>query len=65
MKTLSTILVCVVLFAALSSCHDSGYTPIQITGIQRQVYSVATPGPTPIGWVPPPLERVSTIVVLG
>lgn len=65
MKNLSTILVCVVLFAAVSGCDDSGYSPIQITGIQGQVYLVATPGPTPIGWVPPPLERMSTIVVLG
>jgi hypothetical protein len=50
--------------AAVSGCNDSGNGPLPMTGIQGQVYSIATPGPTPVGWVPPPLEMVSTLLVL-
>jgi hypothetical protein len=46
-----------------SGCRDSGSAPAEETGIVGQVYSIGTPGPVPIGWTPPPLERVSTIVV--
>jgi hypothetical protein len=49
---------------AVGGCHDSGDTPLLVTGIQGQVYSIATPGPTPVGWVPPPLEIISTVLVL-
>lgn len=48
----------------ISSCRDSGISPNVESGIQGKVYSIATPGPTPIDWTPPPLEAVSTIVVL-
>jgi hypothetical protein len=50
--------------AIVGGCRDLGTSPIEDTGIQGQVYSIATPGPTPIGWTPPPLEIMSTIVVL-
>ncbi|MEK6756502.1 MAG: hypothetical protein AABZ02_10175 [Bacteroidota bacterium] len=47
-----------------NSCQDLGSSASEETGIQGQVYSITTPGPVPEGWTPPPLERVSTIVVL-
>jgi hypothetical protein len=50
--------------AAIGGCRDSGIAAFPMTGIQGQVYSIATPGPTPIGWVPPPLEMISTVLVL-
>ena len=50
--------------ASTIGCNDSGSSSLPMTGIQGQVYSIATPGPTPIGWVPPPLEKVSTIFAL-
>ncbi|MCX6144214.1 MAG: hypothetical protein NTZ35_13445 [Ignavibacteriales bacterium] len=50
--------------AATGGCSDSGNSPGLMTGIQGQVYSIAAPGPTPVGWVPPPLERISTVLVL-
>jgi hypothetical protein len=48
----------------VSSCTDTGTAPAFKAGIQGRVYSIAAPGPTPVNWVPPPLERVSTVVVL-
>jgi hypothetical protein len=50
--------------AALTGCSDGGQSPPPTTGMQGQVYSIATPGPTPVGWIPPPLEIVSTVVAL-
>jgi hypothetical protein len=50
---------------AVSACNDSGNTMFPTTGIQGQVFSIATPGPTPIGWVPPALEKISTVLVLN
>jgi hypothetical protein len=50
--------------AAMGGCHDSGSALPLMSGIQGQVYSIATPGPTPVGWVPPPLEKISTVLVL-
>jgi hypothetical protein len=32
--------------------------------MRGQVYSIATPGPTPINWTPPPLETISTVILL-
>ncbi len=63
MKRIFIFLLAIV-FAAVSGCNDSGNSPLPMTGIQGQVFSIATPGPTPVGWVPPPLEKVSTILVL-
>ena len=64
MRTLWFILLLAMVSAATSGCNDFGNAPVPITGIQGQVYSIATPGPTPEGWIPPPLEMVSTILVL-
>jgi hypothetical protein len=64
MKMFRFILSLAMVSAAMSSCNDSGNAPVPSTGIQGQVYSIATPGPTPVGWVPPPLEKISTILVL-
>jgi len=64
MKTVAFIFSFAMVFAAVSGCNDSGTSPLPMTGIQGQVYSIATPGPTPVGWVPPPLEKISTILVL-
>jgi len=63
MKTISIFLLAMVV-AAVSGCNDSGNGPLRMTGIQGQVYSIATPGPTPVGWIPPPLEKISTVLVL-
>jgi hypothetical protein len=63
MKT--TFIFSLSIFAAVvGGCRDSGNAPLPMTGIQGQVYSIATPGPTPIGWIPPPLEQISTVLVL-
>jgi hypothetical protein len=64
MKTLFVFSIAM-LVAAATGCNDSGSAPLLTTGIQGQVYSIATPGPTPEGWVAPPLETISTIVVLN
>ena len=65
MKTFRIILLLAMALAAVSSCNDSRNAPVPMTGIQGQVYSIATPGPTPEGWIPPPLEKISTILVLN
>lgn len=49
--------------AAIGGCNDSGIGSLGLAGMQGQVYSIATPGPTPVGWVPPPLEMISTVLV--
>ena len=63
MKTMFLFSLAMVV-SAVSGCNDSGNSPLRTTGIQGQVYSIATPGPTPVGWVPPPLEKISTVLVL-
>lgn len=63
MKHMIPIHCCAVLLIGIVGCKDVGDTPI--TGIQGQVYSIATPGPIPVGWIPPPLEQVSTVLVLS
>lgn len=37
--------------------------PQHETGMQGQVLLISKPGPIPIGWVPPPLEQVTSIQV--
>jgi hypothetical protein len=64
MKILGIILLLAVVSATLVGCSDSWNAPDPMTGVSGQVYSIATPGPTPVGWVAPPLEKVSTILVL-
>jgi hypothetical protein len=65
MKTTCFVFSVTLIVVAASACHDLGTTLSPTSGIQGQVYSIATPGPTPINWVPPPLEQVSTILVLS
>jgi hypothetical protein len=64
MRLLFLIVACLLLVAPWDGCKDSGSDVIVDTGIQGQVYLISKPGPIPIGWVPPPLEHVNTIVVL-
>jgi hypothetical protein len=65
MKASRIVVWFVMLTVSIGGCQDSGTSPAKATGIQGQVYSIATPGPTPINWVPPPLEQVSTVIVLN
>ena len=63
MKYVMLISICALSVFCMMGCKDLGDMPM--TGIQGQVYSIATPGPTPVGWIPPPLEEVSTVLVLS
>ena len=45
-----------------SSCEDSGSNPSRDAVLQGQVFLISKPGPIPIGWVPPPLETVNTLL---
>jgi hypothetical protein len=65
MKTCCFVFSVALFVVTANACHDLGTTLSPTSGIQGQVYSIATPGPTPINWVPPPLEQVSTILVLS
>lgn len=66
----SVIIIIVILFSSLqlTNCSDPSSLPtppLQYPNVfQGQVYNLSHPGPIPIGWTPPPLETVSTIVVL-
>jgi len=53
------------LTALLPGCIDSGTTPAPEAILHGQVFLISKPGPIPIGWIPPPLEQVNTIVVLN
>jgi hypothetical protein len=64
MKSLFDLSIYCFALLAVAGCKDAGVSPAGDAWIQGQVYSIATPGPTPINWTPPPLESVSTIVVL-
>jgi hypothetical protein len=64
MRIFKFVLVSALIAAAMSGCSDRGNVVTPMAEIQGQVYSVATPGPTPVGWVPPPLETISTVLVL-
>jgi len=64
MRLYPLIMACLLLFAPWDGCKDSGSVLIDGTGIQGRVYSIATPGPTPIDWVPSPLEKISSVLVL-
>ncbi len=67
----SVIIKIVILFASLqlTSCSDPSSLPtppLQYPNVlQGQVYILSHPGPIPIGWIPPPLETISTIIVLN
>jgi hypothetical protein len=58
------ILACALLISAWNGCKDSGSVVVDDTGIQGQVFLISAPGPIQIGWVPPPLEHLTTIQVL-
>jgi hypothetical protein len=58
------ILICLLRMFPWTGCRDSGSVIVLDTGIEGQVLLISKPGPIPIGWVPPPLEQVSTIQVL-
>ena len=54
-------------FLILISCHRNSLPTPPLTYptlLQGQVLNLSHLGPIPIGWVPPPLEVVSTIIVL-
>lgn len=69
-QNISLIVKTVILFSIclLTCCSDPTSLPtppLQYPNVlQGQVYNLSHPGPIPIGWVPPPLEIVSTIIVL-
>lgn len=58
------ILAILLLVVPLIGCMDSGSVLVDNTGVQGQVYLISKPGPIPIGWIPPPLEQVTTVQVL-
>jgi hypothetical protein len=64
MKASRMVVWFVMLSVSIGGCQDFGTSPTIATGIQGQVYSISTPGPTLINWVPPPLAQVSTVIVL-
>lgn len=57
---------CIVLalLALLMGCRDSGAETAPEAILRGQVLLISKPGPIPIGWIPPPLEQVSTVVIL-
>ena len=69
-QNISHIVKTVILFSfcLLTFCSDPfslPTPPLQYPNVlQGQVYNLSHPGPIPIGWIPPPLEAVSTIIVL-
>jgi hypothetical protein len=64
MMRLHRFILALLLVVPLIGCSDSGSTLFESTGIQGQVYLISKPGPIPIGWIPPPLEQVTTVQVL-
>lgn len=58
-------LICNILILVLcTDCEDS--SPLNFpnpSGVVGQVFNLSHPGPIPIGWMPPPLNQVSTIRV--
>lgn len=59
-----SLLIRLLWLLVLTSCQDSGSILPLESGIEGQVYLISTPGPVPEGWTPPPLEMITTIVVL-
>ena len=61
-------LFCLLIFFILISvnCSDSTSlpSPSQFGVLSGQVNNLSHPGPIPVGWTPPPLDTVSTIIVL-
>ena len=53
-----------ILLALLTGCGDLGTEPSPAAVLSGQVYLISKPGPIPIGWIPPPLEQVNTVLVL-
>jgi hypothetical protein len=52
-----------VFLVLVTGCADFSNAPAAI--LSGQVLLISKPGPIPIGWVPPPLEQVNTVVVLN
>ena len=64
MKQFLFFLILLSLPAIQIGCNDNGTTATKSeTGIEGQVYSIGAPT-VPVGWTPPPLERVSTIIIM-
>ena len=59
-----SLVCCVLVLSIFAGCRDTGVSIALDSGIDGQVYSIGSPGPIPVGWIPPPLETVSSIVVL-
>jgi hypothetical protein len=53
------------LLSLLPGCRDFGPESEPPAILRGQVYLISKPGPIPIGWIPPPLEQVNTIIVLS
>lgn len=54
-----------VLLTLLAGCGDLGTESAESATLYGQVLLISKPGPIPIGWIPPPLEQVNTVLVLN
>lgn len=57
--------IAVLSLAVLAGCQDAGSAPDANAYLEGQVLLVSTPGPIPVGWVPPPYETACTILILN
>lgn len=64
-RTCRLIFLGVSLLLLLTKCTEIIDDDFHLARIKGQVYSINTPGSIPDGWTPPPLEIVSTIVVMN
>jgi hypothetical protein len=63
-RRVKRILPIVLILALTNGCRDAGSTPEPEGVLEGQVLLISKPGPIPIGWIPPPLEMVTTVIVL-
>lgn len=54
-----------VLLTLIVGCEDLGTESAPGAILYGQVLLISKPGPIPIGWIPPPLEQVNTVLVLN
>jgi hypothetical protein len=59
------LLIGLFILLLIASCMETIIDDYNLGTMKGQVYSINTPGPIHEGWTPPPLEEVSTIVIMN
>jgi hypothetical protein len=64
MQRFQLFAVLLTILALIAGCRDLTSPTPSKSSLEGQVYDISHPGPIPIGWVAPPLEKKVMVIVL-